>query len=178
MGLRTVPMGDLVFDGCFVPESNRLGPEGAGASISAGALGIERTFILATHVGAMSRQLEESVEFAQTRRQFGQPIGKFQAVSNRVADMRLSLETARLLLYKVVWMLQHDEKVTLEAALLKLHLSETFVASSLDAIRIHGGAGYVSEFGIERNLRDAVGGVLYGGTSDIQRVLIARLLGL
>lgn len=178
MGLRTVPMGDLVFDGCFVPTANRLGPEGAGASISAAALGIERTFILAFQVGAMARQLEDAVAHATTRRQFGRPIGQFQSVSNRIADMKLALETARLLLHKVVWMLDRGEAVALDAALLKLHLAETFVASSLDAIRIHGGAGYVTEAGIERDLRDAVGGVIYGGTSDIQRHLVARMLGL
>lgn len=178
MGLRTAPMGDLVFDDCFVADANRLGPEGAGASISGGALGVERTFILASQIGAMERQLEEAIEFAQTRRQFGQPIGKFQSVSNRIADMKLALETARLLLYKTTWMLDQDEPVTLEAALLKLHLSETFVASSLDAIRIQGGRGYLTETGVERDLRDAVGGLLYAGTSDIQRLLVARVLGL
>ncbi len=83
-----------------------------------------------------------------------------------------------MLFYKVVWMMQNDQKVTLEAALLKLHISEAFVESSLDAIRIHGGAGYLAEYGIERDLRDAVGGVIYGGTSDIQRHLVARILGL
>ncbi len=178
MGLRTVPLGDLRFDGVFVPASQRLGPEGAGASISSGALGIERTFILATNIGSMERQLEEAVRHAREREQFGRPIGKFQSVSNRIADMKLALETARLLFYKVVWMMQNDQKVTLEAALLKLHISEAFVESSLDAIRIHGGAGYLAEYGIERDLRDAVGGVIYGGTSDIQRHLVARILGL
>ncbi len=178
MGLRTIPLGDLVFDGCFVPEANRVGPEGAGASISGGALGVERTFILASQIGAMQYQLDEAVRYARTRRQFGQPIGKFQSVSNRIADMKLALETARLLLYKVAWMLDNDESVTLDAALLKLHLSESFISSSLDAIRIHGGSGYLTDNGIERDLRDAVGGVLYAGTSDIQRLLIARILGL
>lgn len=178
MGLRTVPMGDIVLDGCFVPEANRLGSEGSGASISSRALGIERTFILAFQVGAMARQLEDAIVHARTRHQFGQPIGKFQSVSNRIADMKLALETARLHLYKVVWMLDRGESVGLEAALLKLHLGEAFVASSLDAVRIHGGAGYIAEGGVERDLRDAVGGVIYGGTSDIQRVLIGRMLGL
>ncbi len=178
MGLRTIPLGDLVFDGCFVPEENRVGKEGAGASISAGALGVERTFILASQIGTMERQLEEAVHYAKTRRQFGQPIGKFQSVSNRIADMKLALETARLLLYKVAWNLEHDESVTLDAALLKLHLSESFITSSLDAIRTQGGGGYLTENEIERDLRDAVGGVLYAGTSDIQRLLIARILGL
>ncbi len=178
MGLRTVPMGDIVLDGCYVPAAQRLGSEGAGASISGGALGVERTFILASQIGAMERQVEKAIDYAKTRRQFGRPIGKFQSVSNRIADMKLALETARLLLYRTVWLLERDESVTLEAALLKLHLSETFVASSLDAIRIHGGSGYLAETGVERDLRDAIGGVLYAGTSDIQRVLIARMLGL
>jgi alkylation response protein AidB-like acyl-CoA dehydrogenase len=178
MGLRSVPMGDLVFDGCFVPEDHRLGPEGAGGSIAAASLGRERAFIVATNVGAMQRQLEESLEYARTRKQFGQPIGKFQAVSNRIADMRLSLESARLLLYKVIWMIEQGEDVTMEAALLKLHLSESFVESSMDSIRIHGGRGYLAETGVERDLRDAVGGLIYAGTSDIQRVIVARMLGL
>ncbi len=178
MGLRTVPMGDLTLTDCFVPESNRLGPEGAGASLSAGALGIERCFILATQVGAMGRQLEEAVRFARTRRQFGQPVGKFQSVSNRIADMKLALDTSQLLLYKVAWMIRDDQDVTLESAMLKWLLSEAFVETSLSAIRTQGAAGYLSDNEIERDLRDAVGGLLYAGTNDIQRNLVARMLGL
>lgn len=178
MGLRTVPIGELRFNGCFVPDANRLGPEGAGASISGGALGVERCFILATYAGTMERQLEDVVEFARSRRQFGQPIGKFQAVSNRIADMKLALETSKLLLYKVAWMLQQDEQVALESALLKLLMSEAFLESSLTVIRTHGGGGYLSENEVERDLRDAVGGLLYAGTNDIQRNLVARMLGL
>ena len=90
---------------------------------------------------------------------------------------KLKLETARLLMYKLAWMLERGESVAMEAALLKLHLSETMLASSLDAIRVHGGMGYLTDAEIERDLRDAVGGVLYAGTSDIQRVLVARMLG-
>ncbi len=178
MGLRTVPMSNLEFTDCFVPESNRLGLEGAGASISAGALGIERCFILATQVGSMARQLEEAIEFARTRRQFGQPVGKFQSVSNRIVDMKLALTTSQLLLHKVAWMIQQEQRFTLESALLKLLLSESFVESSLAAIRTYGGAGYLTEQEAERDLRDAVGGLLYAGTNDIQRVLVARVLGL
>lgn len=178
MGLRTVPMSDFTLTDCFVPESRRLGPEGAGASISNSSLEVERCCILASQLGAMDRQLRQSVEYARTRRQFDKPIGKFQSVSNRVADMKLRLETARLLLYKVAWLKQQGRPAMLEAALLKLHLSECFVESSLDAVRIHGGNGYLSEFHVERDLRDAVGGVLYAGTTDIQRMMVARLLGL
>jgi alkylation response protein AidB-like acyl-CoA dehydrogenase len=178
MGLRTVPMGDLLFEGCYIPSQNRIGPEGAGASISFNSLEWERCSILASHLGAMERQLEESLRYAQERRQFGQAIGKFQSVSNRIADMKLRLETARLLLYRVAWLKMKGQQAMMEAALLKLYLSESFLASSLDAVRIHGGNGYLAEYGVERNLRDAVGGVLYAGTSDIQRNIIAGLLGL
>lgn len=178
MGLRTVPMGDIVFEDCFVPASNRLGPEGAGASISNGALAVERCFILSSQVGNMEYQLERTIEYAKSRRQFGSSIGKFQSVSNRIADMKLNLETSRLLLYKVAWMIANEQPVTLESSLLKLHLSERLVESSLDAVRVHGAKGYVVEYGVERDLRDAVGSVIYAGTSDIQRLLIARMLGL
>jgi hypothetical protein len=178
MGLRTVPIGELTFENCFVSEDNRLGPEGAGVSISTHSLEIERCCILASQLGAMDRQLETAIRFARERRQFGQPIGKFQSVANRLADMRLRLETSRLLLYKVAWLKSLDKPAMLEAALLKLHLSESFVESGLDAIRIHGGTGYMTDAEIERDLRDAIGGTLYAGTSDIQRTIIARALGL
>jgi alkylation response protein AidB-like acyl-CoA dehydrogenase len=178
MGLRTIPMGELHFHDCFVPEANRIGPEGAGVSISNHSLEFERCCILASQLGAMERQLEVAVRYARERRQFGKPIGKFQSVSNRLAEMKLRLEAARLLLYKVAWLKSSDKPAMMEAALLKLFLSESFVESGLDAIRIHGGSGYLSETEVERDLRDAIGGTLYAGTSDIQRNIIARLLGL
>lgn len=178
MGMRTVPFGELVFEDCFVPEENRLGAEGAGFSILNHSLEYDRCCILASQLGAMERQLEQTIRFVQERQQFGKPIGQFQSVSNRIADMKLRLETSRLLLYKVAWLKKTGKPATLEAALLKLHLSESFVASSLDAIRSFGGSGYLTGFEIERNLRDAVGGVLYAGTSDIQRNIISKWLGL
>ncbi len=177
MGLRTVPMGELIFEDCFVPTDSRLGPEGAGVSISSSSLEWERCCILASQLGAMDRQLETSIQYARERIQFGQPIGKFQSVSNRIADMKVRLEAARLLLYKVAWMKKMGQSAPMEAALCKLYLSESFVASGLDAIRIHGGNGYMTESEVERDLRDAIGGVIYGGTSDIQRTIIARMLG-
>ncbi len=178
MGLRTAPLGDLVFEDCFVPATNLLGSEGAGASISSESLGVERCFVLASQIGAMQRQLEESIEYAKNRQQFGKPIGQFQSVSNRIVDMKLLVETGQLLLYKTAWKLSRGESITLESALLKLHLAESFVITSLDYIRTHGGGAYLTDNEIERDLRDAVGGVIYAGTSDIQRVLAARILGL
>ncbi len=178
MGLRTVPLGELNFDNCFVPKANRLGKEGTGFSISNNSLEYERCSILASQLGAMERQLETAVAYANKREQFGQPIGKFQSISNRIANMKLRIEMAKLLLYKVAWLKKEGKSAMMEAALLKLYLSESFLDSSLDAIRIHGGNGYLTDFGVERDLRDAIGGVIYAGTSDIQRNIIAKLLGL
>jgi alkylation response protein AidB-like acyl-CoA dehydrogenase len=178
MGLRTSPMGELVFADCFVPLENRIGPEGIGAKIFNHSMEWERSCILASHVGAMEWQLERCIKYARERRQFNQPIGKFQSVANRIADMKVRLETARLLLYKIAWLKQSGKSAVMEAAMAKLYLSESFVQSSLDAVRVHGGYGYMTEFEVERDLRDAVGGTLYSGTSDIQRNIIARLLGL
>jgi alkylation response protein AidB-like acyl-CoA dehydrogenase len=178
MGLRTSPMAELIFQDCFIPAENRLGPEGIGAKIFNNSMEWERACILGSHVGAMERQLEESIQYARERTQFDQPIGKFQSVANRIVDMKVRLETARLLLYKVAWLKKAGKPALMEAALAKLYLSESFVESGLDAIRVHGGYGYMTEFEVERDLRDAMGGVLYSGTSDIQRTIIARLLGL
>ncbi|MCL4167928.1 UNVERIFIED_CONTAM: hypothetical protein GTU68_038381, partial [Idotea baltica] len=135
MGMRTVPIGELEFKDCFIPEENRLGAEGAGFSIMNHSLEYDRSCILASQLGTMERQLEETIAFVKSRKQFGQAIGKFQSVSNRIADMRLRLETSRLLLYKVAWLKNQGKSALLEAAMLKLHLGESFVQSSLDAIR-------------------------------------------
>ncbi len=178
LGMRSIPIGDLEFTDCFVPSENLLGAEGLGFSILNNSLEYDRCCILASQLGAMERQLEKSIEFVKKRKQFDQPIGKFQSVSNRIADMKLRMETSRLLLYKTTWLKKNGESAMLEAALLKLQLSESFVTSSLDAIRTFGGISYLSETGIDRDLRDAVGGVLYAGTSDIQRNIISKLLGL
>ncbi len=178
MGLRTTPMGDLIFEDCLVPFANRLGPEGAGVSLFTTAMESERGYIFASQLGAMQRQLEKTIQYTRQRKAFGQSIAKFQSVSNRIADMKLRLDTARMLLYRVAWLDAMGEPLLMEAAMAKLYLSETFVDSSLDAIRIHGAKGYVTEFEVERDLRDGVGGLIYSGTSDIQRNIISRLLGL
>ena len=178
MGLRTSPMGELVFQDCYVPEECRLGKEGIGARIFNHSMVWERSCILACNIGAMERQLENSIRYARERFQFDQPIGKFQSVANRIVDMKVRLETARLLLYKVAYLTKIGKPAAMEAAMAKLHLSECFVQSGLDAIRVHGGYGYMTEFEVERDLRDAIGGVLYSGTSDIQRNIIAHLMGL
>jgi len=178
MGLRTVPMGSLVFHDCRAPKAALLGDEGAGLSLFNESMEWERCFILATQVGAMARQLDECVAYAKQRKQFGRPIGEQQSVSNRIADMRSRLESCRLMLYHCAWLKDRGRSAALQAAMAKLAISESFAASSLDAVRIHGSKGYLTAFQIERDLRDATGGLIYAGTSDIQRNLIARLSGL
>jgi alkylation response protein AidB-like acyl-CoA dehydrogenase len=178
MGLRTSPMGELILQDCFIPAENRLGPEGSGARIFNNSMEWERSCILASHLGAMERQLEKCISYARERVQYKQPIGQFQSVANRIVDMKVRLETARLILYNVAWLKQMGKSALMEAAMAKLYLSESFVKSSLDAIRTLGGYGYMTEFEIERDLRDSIGGTIYSGTNDIQRNIIARLLGL
>jgi alkylation response protein AidB-like acyl-CoA dehydrogenase len=178
MGLRTSPMGELVFQDCYIPEENRLGSLGAGARIFNHSMGWERSSILGSHIGVMERQLELAIQYANERSQFNQSIGKFQAVANRIVDMKMRLETARLLLYKVAWSQKSGKPAVMEAALAKLYLSECFVQNSMDAVRTRGGYGYMTEAEVERDLRDAIGGTIYSGTSDIQRNIIAHLLGL
>ncbi|MDQ3974584.1 MAG: acyl-CoA dehydrogenase family protein [Actinomycetota bacterium] len=178
MGLRTSPMSELFFDDCPVPAANLLGRPGGGMAIFTSSMERERSLILACTIGTMQRQLERCITHARERRQFGQPIGRFQAVSHRIVDMKVRLETARLLLYRLGWLLDQGRPAALESALAKLYLSECFVQSSLDALGVFGGYGYMTEYELERDVRDAVGSRLYSGTSDIQKNLAARFLGL
>jgi alkylation response protein AidB-like acyl-CoA dehydrogenase len=178
MGLRTSPMAEIFLKDCRVPASARLGREGFGAEVFNCSMAWERASILATCLGTMRRQLEKSVEYARTRKQFGQTIGKFQSVANRIVDMRLRYETARLLLYKVGWLMEKGKAADMDSAMAKLYVSESFVQSCLDAVQVHGAAGYMTELEFERELRDAVGSRLYSGTSEIQRNIIARGLHL
>lgn len=177
-GTRTNLLGDLIFEDCFVPDENLLGGQGIGVGLFSQTIAWERAFIHAGHLGAMQALFEQCVDYAKERRQFGQPIGNFQSVSNRIADMRLRLETSRLLMYKVATMKDASLEAPLECAMAKLHISEALLACATEAVRIHGARGYLEEHDVERQLRDSMGGVIYAGTSDIQRNLIASLLGL
>jgi alkylation response protein AidB-like acyl-CoA dehydrogenase len=178
MGLRTSPMGELTLDDCLVPAERRLGPERAGMTIFNSSMEWERSCFLASMVGSMRRQFEECVRYARSREQFGQPIGKFQAVSGRLADMYVRQQAARAMLYRCAWLKQQGKSAPAEAAAMKVFTTEAWVRSSQDAIQIHGAFGYMKEAGIERDLRDAVASTLHSGTSEIQRVVIARMFGL
>jgi len=178
MGLTTSPMGEVIFEDCEVPVENVLGREGQGAAIFNHSMGWERSCILASTLGAMERQLTSCLTYVKTRHQFGKPIGSFQLIASKIADMKVRLETSRLLLYRAAWTQAHGGMSALDAAMAKLYVSEAAVQSALDAIQVHGGYGYMKEFEVERDLRDMLGGRLYSGTSEIQRLVIARGLGL
>ena len=177
IGLRTSPTADIYFDECVVPASARLGPESAGAPIFTYSMAWERTCLFAIYVGAMARQVEDTIAFAKQRRQFGQPIGKFQAVSHRIVDMKVRLEAARLLLHRAAWKLSNGIEDPLDAAMAKLFVSEAAVQTGLDAIQLRGGMGVVTG-PAERFLRDAIPSRVFSGTSEIQKNNIARALGL
>ncbi len=178
MGLRTSPMSELFLDGCELPEGAMLGRPGSGMAMFNLAMLWERSCILASAVGSMQRQLERCIDYAKERRQFGQPIGGFQAVAHKIADMKVRLETARLLVYRLGWLLDRGRAKAHDSALVKLHVSECFLQSSLDALQIHGGYGYMTEYELEREVRDAVASRIHSGTSDMQRNLVARFMGL
>jgi alkylation response protein AidB-like acyl-CoA dehydrogenase len=129
-------------------------------------------------VGGMDWQLEQSLKHARERRQFGKRIGDFQLVATKLVDMKVRLDTSRLLLYKAATAQATGKDNALEAAIAKLYIAEASVQSALDAIQVHGGYGYTREYGMEQMLRDSVGGRIYSGTSEIQRLMIARHLGL
>lgn len=178
MGLRTSPMAEISFDNCEVPVANRLGREGRGVTVFESSMEWERGCILANYLGLMKRQLEKCVKHVRSRKQFGKPIGKFQSVANRVVNMKVRLDTCRPLVYRIGALKEKGKSAMMEAAVAKLYVSESLVASCQDALQIHGGYGYMVEQGIERELRDALGSTLYSGTTEIQRNIIAKCLGL
>ena len=177
-GLTGCGLGQVTFDRVAVPAENILGQPEAGAAIFQGAIECERACIFAFVLGAMERELDLAVHQANERQAGGQPIARFQAVAHRVADMKVRLELSRLLLYHVAALKADGRRAPLEAALAKLVLSESYLQNSLDLMRLFGGNGFVREGGVEQFVRDALGGVLYSGTSDVQRNIIAAYTGL
>lgn len=178
MGLRTVPFGGFSLENCRVSSDSLLGKTGSGASIFNYSQCWERSLILAPQIGSMDRLLKQCIEAAKKTSRNGQPISKNQVVSHRISNQKIRLEISRMLLYKTAWLLSEGKQNLMEAAITKVHLSEAFVDSSREAISIHGGLGYLTNHNIERQLRDAISGTIHGGTVDMQRNIIAGLLGL
>jgi len=178
VGLKGCGLGQVTFDRVTVPDENLLGLPGAGATVFQGAIERERVCICAFVLGAMERELEMAIQRANERRIGGQPIARHQAVSHRVADMKLRLELSRLLLYHATALKVDGRRAPLEAAMTKLFLSESYLQNSLDLMRLFGGNGFLREGCVEQFVRDSLGGVLYSGTSDVQRNIIAAYCGL
>jgi hypothetical protein len=178
MGLRTSPMAELALVDVEVPVENLLGKEGGGSAIFTASMEWERICIMSAKLGAMQRLLETSTKYAQERQQFGQAIGKFAPIANKIAQMDLRLEASRLLLYKAAWLKSQGRHPLREASIAKLYIADAYVQTALDAIQIHGGYGYMTEYQIERELRDAISGKIYSGTSEIQEMIIAGFHGL
>ncbi len=178
MGLRTSPLGEVVLDGCRIPGDRRLGPIGNGERLFHSSMEWERSCIFAAHLGQMERQLEETIRYARARRQFGRPIAKYPPVADRIVEAKVRIEASRWLLYRVGWLKDQGKSCLLDASLAKLFVSESHVQTARDALQIFAGHGYMAESGVERELRDALGGTIYSGTSEMQRKIIAGLLGL
>lgn len=178
MGLRTSPMSEVILQDCFVPDTAMLGKPGQGGEIFTTSMRWERACIMASQVGMMRRTMERCVAYARQRHQFGQPIAKFESVADKIADMKIAVDASRALVLRVGWLMDHGEDALAEAAVAKAFVGEANVRSHLDAIQIHGGYGYMTEQEIERGLRDAIGGKIYSGTTEIQKRIIARGLGL
>jgi alkylation response protein AidB-like acyl-CoA dehydrogenase len=177
MGLRTSPMAELALVDVEVPLENLLGKEGGGPAIFTASMEWERICIMAAKLGAMQRLLETSTKYARERQQFGKAIAQFAPIASKLAQMDMRLDAARLLLYRAAWLKSQGKHPLREASIAKLFIGDAYVQSSLDAIQIHGGYGYMTEYQIERELRDAISGKIYSGTSEIQEKIIAGFHG-
>jgi len=178
LGIVGGETGSLTFEDVLVPESALLGEEGKGFYYLMEALNMTRVALAAGCVGLAQAAFDAALEYAKSRQQFGQPIGKFQGVSFKLADMAMEIELARLFVYKVAWMVEQKEKVAKEAAMAKLYASEMATRVAHRALQIHGGYGFSKEFPLERYYRDARIFEIFQGTSEINRVIIAGQLGL
>jgi L-prolyl-PCP dehydrogenase len=178
IGLTGAPVCEVRLEDCPVDESNRVGADGAGAAIFHSSMAWERACLFAQYLGLMERQLEDVVTFAKDRRQFGKALGRHQAIAHRAADMKLRLDAGRLLLHRACWMKSQGLECGLEVSLAKLAISEAAVRSGLDTIQIFGALGIKTETGVASALCDAIPSTIFSGTSEIQRDLIARGLGL
>jgi alkylation response protein AidB-like acyl-CoA dehydrogenase len=178
MGLRTSPLCELYLDDCRVPAANIPGSVGAGFLILDHVMKWEILCSFIINAGEMQHRLERCARYARSRIQFGQPIGSFQSVANKIVEMKIAVENSRKWLYDTANKLQDGENVTVDIAISKLITSESNVSSALAAVQVFGGYGYTAEYGLEKDLRNAVGGTIYSGTSDIQRQRIATMIGL
>lgn len=176
MGIRSSPTNQITFEDCRVPESQRLGEEGQGLEIAFSSLDGGRAGIAAQSVGIAQAALEASLVYARERQAFGGPIGRFEGLQGRLVQMAAEIRAARLLYLHAAALRQAGEPDTSAASMAKLYASEMANRAAYDAIQLHGGYGYVADYSVERLYRDARVTTIYEGTSEIQRLVIARQL--
>ncbi len=179
MGTRSSPLSLLHFDDCSVPADSLLGTEGSALwQVAFECFDWERCVMIASSIGGMKSSLDAAVEYAKQRHAFGKPIAKHQAIQHKLAEMKAYLDAARLLLYRAAWMKQEGLPHQTEASVAKYFVAEAAMRNAVEATQIFGGYGYIKEFPIERAMRDAKLISIGGGTSEIQKMIIAReLLG-
>jgi len=178
MGLTGCAAAQVEFTDCGVPGRYLLGSENQGSGVFQRSMTWERACLPAIYLGAMEVQLDQCVDHARSRKQFGRSIGSFQAISHRLATMKLRLETSRLLLYRACWSLDQGRSAVEEAALAKTAVAEAAVANALDAVQVFGARGYLAADGIGQQLQNALPLNIFSGTTEIQREVVARSMGL
>jgi len=178
IGLHNCPIGELLLEDVYVPASAVIGRVGQGAAIFSESMDWERACLVACHIGTIEWLIERAIEYARTRKQSGQTISKFQAVAHRIADTKVRLEAGRYLTYKAAAGLAQPRTASMDSSIAKLFVSESLLTSAIDTLRVFGGYGLMTEYGIEQVVRDSVASTIYSGTSDIQRNIIARWLRL
>jgi butyryl-CoA dehydrogenase len=176
LGVRGSSTAELVFEGCQVPVGNRLGEEGGGFRVAMGAIDASRINVAAQAVGIARAGLEASLAYARDRQQFGRAISDFQAVQWMLADMATQVDAARLLAYRAAFLKNQGLPYLKEAAMAKLFAAETAMSVTTKAVQIHGGYGYIKDYPVERYFRDAKITEIYEGTSEMQRMTIAKQL--
>lgn len=178
MGLRSSPLCELFLDDVRVPAGNLLGRDGSGFLVLDYVMKREILYGFAISLGEMQYRLEQAIGYARSRTQFGSPIGSFQAVQHRIVDMLIGTENSRHWLYETARKLAMGKDVTTDVAITKLLVSEAALASALHTVSVFGGYGYMAEYGFEKDVRNAVAGTIYSGTTEIQKSRIAAMLGL
>ena len=177
LGIRASDTAELIFDDVRVPEENLVGTEGMGFLQVMQFFDETRTGVAAQAVGIAKGAAERALEYSQQREQFGQPIGEFQAIQHKLAEMHTDIEAARQLTYKSAWSVDNtDDQLTKLASMAKEYTSRVAVDVTNEAVQIHGGSGYVNDFDVERFYRDAKITQIYEGTTEIQKNIIAREL--
>lgn len=177
MGVRSSPTSELIFEDCEIPEENLLGREGAGFNMAMQTVEWDRSTIMAPFVGGMTYALKRCLSYAKERHQFGRPIAEYQAIKHKLANIKIFIEAARSLIYRIAWCKDQGRPLNhMEAAVAKLFIGDWSLGPANDAVTLHGGYGYCREYEVERNFRDSRLAPIGGGTSEITKRIIAKLI--